>query len=84
MEQQRPRVQAPGFDADALRNLLKSTRVTPVVAYLARGRTLEDFRGALWMYLDRYTRTGDLAALAKAILKAESLREHFRTSGTQP
>jgi hypothetical protein len=43
--------------------------------------TLEDYRSALWMYLDRYVKTGEMAALAKAIVKTAALRDYLLERG---
>ena len=77
-----PRAPGSSLDADALRRLLRTVHVTPLSAYLAKGRTIDDYRGAIWMYLDRYVKTGDLGALAKSILKTAALREHIEKTGS--
>ena len=65
------------FTPETLRQLLVTTRVTLVADFLTRGRTLDDYRSAIWMYLDRYVKEGGLDALAKAVLKSVSLRDHL-------
>ena len=62
------------FSPDALRSLLSTTQVTSAATYIQNGRSGEDYRGSIWMYIDRYLQSGELLSLAKAILKTVSLR----------
>ncbi len=72
-----PPPEEPALDADALRRLILASSCTPVAEFLSKGCTLEDYRSAIWMYVDRYVKTGSLESLSKAIVKAAALRSHL-------
>jgi hypothetical protein len=64
------------FSPEALRRVLATTQVTSAAHYLVGDRTLRDYRASIYLYFDRYLTHGDLHDLAKAIMKAVSLREY--------
>ncbi|MAG58481.1 MAG: hypothetical protein CMJ83_19510 [Planctomycetes bacterium] len=65
------------FSPDALRRLLATTKITCAETFISGGRSIEDYRGSIWMYIDRFIVTGELPALAKSALKAVSLRQYL-------
>lgn len=62
---------------EQLQQLLVTTKITLVADFLARGRTVDDYQGAIAMYMKEFAKAGDLEALAKAILKTVALRDHL-------
>lgn len=69
------------FSPDAMRRLLATTQVTSAESYLERGNTVEDYRASIYLYMDRFTKTGDLTTLAKGVLKAVSLHDYLLEHG---
>ena len=76
-----PEIRVPhnvaNFSPEALRRLVAITQITSAQKFLELGRSVEEYRASIAMYLDRYLETGDLTTLAKAILKMVSLRAYL-------
>lgn len=62
------------FNADALRRRLITTNITTARSFMREGGTVEEYQASIAMYFERYTLTGNLIDLSKAVLKAVSLR----------